>query len=160
MSHKKECIVIIPVYKALDDIDKASIRQAVKMTHGTDITFIMPNSFKLDDSFNEFKDIGIERFDNSYFANILGYNKLMLDVTFYKRFISYKYMLIHQTDVFLFKDELQYWCSRGYDYIGAPWLYPKKLIKSPYHNFVLNKCPWIMSHRRIINGTIINYNYF
>ncbi|MCY1534375.1 hypothetical protein D9M68_697450 [compost metagenome] len=36
-------------------------------------------------------------------------------------------MLIHQTDVFLFKNELQQWCEKNYDYIGAPWFRPDKL---------------------------------
>ncbi len=30
-------------------------------------------------------------------------------------------MLIYQTDAFVFKDELEYWCNKGFDYIGAPW---------------------------------------
>ncbi len=25
-------------------------------------------------------------------------------------------------DVFVFSDQLAYWCMKGYDYIGAPWL--------------------------------------
>jgi hypothetical protein len=30
-------------------------------------------------------------------------------------------MLIYQLDVFIFKNELDYWCAKKYDYIGAPW---------------------------------------
>jgi hypothetical protein len=30
-------------------------------------------------------------------------------------------MLIYQTDAFVFRDDLDHWCSLGYDYIGAPW---------------------------------------
>jgi hypothetical protein len=31
-------------------------------------------------------------------------------------------MLLHQLDVFVFRDELLDWCERSYDYIGAPWI--------------------------------------
>ena len=29
-------------------------------------------------------------------------------------------MLIHQTDSYLFRDEIEEWCNKGYDYIGGP----------------------------------------
>jgi hypothetical protein len=32
-------------------------------------------------------------------------------------------MLIYQLDAYVFKDELEYWCNKDYDYIGAPWAY-------------------------------------
>ena len=46
---------------------------------------------------------------------------LMLSPFFYESFLDFKYVLIHQLDVFIFKDELNYWCNQNYDYIGAPW---------------------------------------
>jgi hypothetical protein len=46
----------------------------------------------------------------------------MLSVDFYNRFCNYKYLLICQTDVFIFKDDLAEWCQKDYDYIGAPWV--------------------------------------
>lgn len=30
--------------------------------------------------------------------------------------------LIDQLDAFVFKDELDEWCNKGFDYIGAPWI--------------------------------------
>lgn len=148
MSSKKDCITIIPVYKALEVNDIIAIRQAINMTLGIDVVFIMPESFITDESFIDFVNIPIERFEDSFFANILGYNRLMLNVDFYRRFSDYKYMLVHQTDAFLFKPELQYWCDKDYDYIGAPWLKPHKLKKAKFHSFLLNVCPWIFSHQR------------
>ena len=46
----------------------------------------------------------------------------MLSEVFYEAFSDVDYILICQTDVFVFKDELNDWCSRNYDYIGAPWI--------------------------------------
>jgi hypothetical protein len=40
----------------------------------------------------------------------------------YREFSNYDYILFHEPDAFIFKDELLEWCHKGYDYIGAPWL--------------------------------------
>ena len=45
---------------------------------------------------------------------------MMLSADFYKKFTQYKFILIHQLDAYVFKDDLLYWCSRNFDYIGAP----------------------------------------
>ena len=47
---------------------------------------------------------------------------MMLDKRFYQRFADYQYMLIYQLDAWVFRDELDEWCNKGYDYIGAPWI--------------------------------------
>ncbi|MBP5515592.1 MAG: hypothetical protein J6X86_01460 [Bacteroidales bacterium] len=46
----------------------------------------------------------------------------MLDKHFYQRFAEYEYMLVYQLDAWVFRDELDDWCNKGYDYIGAPWI--------------------------------------
>lgn len=148
MPDKKECIVLFPVYKPLEANDKIAITQAIEMTQGIDKAFIIPENFVIDESFAGFTDIPVERFQDCFFAGISGYNRLMLDVDFYKRFSDYKYMLIHQTDAFLFKPDLQYWCGKNYDYIGAPWLRPHKIKKAKLYAFVLTVCPWIYSSRK------------
>ena len=48
---------------------------------------------------------------------------LWMSKQFYFRFLpNYKYMLIYQLDAWVFTDNLQEWCDKGYDYIGAPFL--------------------------------------
>lgn len=135
---KKTCLVIFPVYKPLDQDEQMSVRQAVVMTQGFDCCFIAPQSFIMDDSYREFDSVRVERFDDRYFAGLQGYNRLMLDQSFYKRFVDYQYILIHQTDAYIFKPELEYWCSKDYDYIGAPWYVPRKLPKYNLYKFVFN----------------------
>ncbi|MDD3511336.1 MAG: DUF5672 family protein, partial [Fermentimonas sp.] len=130
MFNVKDCVIIIPVYKSLEVNDRIAIKQAINMTPGVDKTFIMPDNLPIDESFSEFSNFSVERFENHYFTGKMSYNRLMLSINFYKRFIDYKYMLIHQTDVFLFKPDLQYWCNKNYDYIGAPWLRPHKINKA------------------------------
>lgn len=62
----------------------------------------------------------IEAFPDVYFRDIHTYSQLLMTSDFYQRFIAFEYILIYQLDAFVFLDKLAYFCSLGYDYIGAP----------------------------------------
>lgn len=126
MERTKICAIIIPVYKSLDEVEQQVLHQLIGMTTGFDKIFVAPKNFAFDKSFNDFKSFAVEYFPIHYFQGIEGYNKLMLSEEFYSRFLAYEYILIHQTDAYLFKDELAYWCQKGYSYIGAPWYAPEQ----------------------------------
>jgi hypothetical protein len=53
--------------------------------------------------------------------NLSGYNQLLISHQFYYSFVDVDFILIHQTDAFVFRDDLDQWCAMKYDYIGAPW---------------------------------------
>ena len=156
MTDKNECIVLIPVYKRLEFNDRETLFRLLEMTSNIDKVFILPENFMMDDSFNGFEEVSVERFENAFFADIIGYNRLMLDVNFYRRFSSYKYMLIHQLDVFLFKSELLYWCRKNYDYIGAPWLRAHKIKMAKFFLPIINRCPWVCTKR--LKNRLEHYN--
>ncbi len=78
----------------------------------------------------------IEYFNNEYFNGVSGYNKLMLSREFYLRFKNYEYILIYQLDAYVFRDELDYWCGQGYDYIGAPWIFKNYRNRHPLKTIV------------------------
>ena len=44
---------------------------------------------------------------------------------FYLPFVDYGYILIYQLDALVFSNQLNFWCDKGYDYIGAPFLNSK-----------------------------------
>lgn len=146
-SVRKQCIVVFPVYKSINEIERECLEQAVIMTEEFTKVFIAPDSLILDDSFASLSNIDVIRFPDKYFEGIAGYNELMLSLEFYQRFEDYEYMLIHQTDAYLFKPELSYWCLKGYDYIGAPWFKPKKILKTKIYNFALRFFPFLYTER-------------
>jgi hypothetical protein len=113
--------IVIPLYKSqLSPLEDISVRQCFKILSSYDIIAIKPEKLNLDNYTFSFHDE--VSFDDEYFENPAGYNKLMLSAGFYEKFLQYKYILIYQPDAFVFKDDLAYWCDQGYDYIGAPWL--------------------------------------
>lgn len=116
--------VLIPVYKAeIKDSEWVSLKQCIKLLHAHPIIFFAPkglNTTIYEEFCRDKIPFEIRYFNESYFYNIAGYNKLMLAPDFYKTFLNYKFILIYQLDALVFKDELLYWCSMNYDYIGAP----------------------------------------
>ena len=118
------------------------------MTPGFVHIFIAPQSFLFDKTFGELANLDIVHFSDEFFCNIQGYNSLMLNIEFYKHFQDFDYMLIHQSDAYLFKDELQHWCDQNYDYIGAPW-FNKKFPKSfKWKKFKLKYLHFIYSQKQ------------
>jgi len=116
-------IVLIPVYKPrLDDQECFSLNYSLSiLAENRKLVFIAPEA--LDQSFynQNFPAIPIILFQNSYFDSIEGYNRLLLNPSFYQQFSDYEFLLILQTDAILLRDELDYWCAQPFDYVGAPW---------------------------------------
>ena len=127
--------IIVPIYKEIpSEDDLVAINQLFKILGSHKITFIHPNHLNLKNYFQFsalFKD-----FENAYFESIFGYNQLMLTIDFYKNF-SEKYLLIYQTDCFVFKDDLLNWCEKDFDYIGAPWIRSQEKI--PFFKLVFDR---------------------
>ncbi|MCW3160312.1 DUF5672 family protein [Chryseobacterium oryctis] len=127
--------IIIPIYKNIpDDDDIISLNQVFHILSNYQITFIHPKSLDIS-AYKKFGSSFVD-FDDVYFKNIYGYNKLMMNLNFYNKF-SQKYILVYQTDCFVFKDELMYWCQKDFDYIGAPWI--RSSEKIPFLKLILEK---------------------
>ncbi|WP_443945662.1 DUF5672 family protein [Pedobacter sp. AW1-32] len=119
--------IIIPIYKSdFSEHEIISLAQCIKVLSNHTIIVVKPEHLQLPAQFTDVVSHS-ESFDDRFFSGIRGYNELMLSPVFYERFLTYEYILIYQLDCFVFKDELDKWCARNWDYIGAPW------IKKTYH---------------------------
>ena len=116
-------IVVIPIYKPMPDATESmSLRQCVEVLCRHDMCLVCPQELDVTAYLKlTGKRIRIERFDEKFFQSVGAYSELMKSRDFYKRFRWYRYMLIYQLDAWVFEDRLDEWCSKGYDYIGAPW---------------------------------------
>lgn len=139
--------IIVPIYKEIpSEDDLISLQQLFKILGSHLVTFVHPKNLDLK-NYENFS-VHFKSFDEHFFKNIYGYNQLMLSTDFYKSF-SEKYLLIYQTDCFVFKDELLKWCEKDYDYIGAPWL--RSSEKIPFFKLFLDRG---ISHLK----AMINFN--
>lgn len=111
-------VIVVPVYKIdLDVFENVSLMQLHRILGHYPIFYVMPNRLR-----NNFLEsyLQIVFFPDSYFVSTEAYSKLCLSSGFYETFREYEYMLIYQTDAFVFSDRLMEFCDLGYDYIGAP----------------------------------------
>ena len=117
---EKQAVVVIPIYKSeLEPYERISILQVKKVLGDRyPIRFVAPKSLKAE-TLND-PIIKTVRFPDRYFKSIESYCEFCLSSDFYTTFIEYKYILLYQTDAFVFKDELSRFMKMGYDYIGAP----------------------------------------
>lgn len=116
--------IIIPIYKeSLTYYEKIAVEQCFKVLIGYPIIMIKPYSINFANA-NMFSNV--ISFEDSFFSDIHGYNKLMLHPDFYKAFLNYEFILIYQLDAFVFKNDLEFWCNQKIDYVGAPWLRPSE----------------------------------
>lgn len=129
----QRAVITIPVYKTKpDNKEQISLLQAFKVFADYDIVLVCPDNLDVSAyqklAQDRAKEIRISRFDNLFFKDIEGYNWLMLNLSFYETFLAYEYILIYQPDCFVFRDELDMWMNKGYDYIGAPWLHNDRRV--------------------------------
>jgi len=130
--NKKEICIVIPIYKeTLNVFEIQSVEQCIKVLSDYMIHFVCPVELNVDFYKEKFPEIkSFTFFEMNYFKSIEGYNKLMLSPVFYKAFDGFEYMLVYQTDCYVFRDELLTWANKGYDYIGGVWFEDYHL--SPY----------------------------
>ena len=126
------CKILVPVYKnRLSHNEALVIKNLLKFYEDSLISIICPEELEIPTQLTHLKS---EKFSKSYFKNIDGYNKLLLSEELYTRFEKFDFILIHQLDAFIFKDELEYWCKQNYDYIGAPWLRDERFVANLFRS--------------------------
>lgn len=123
-THAADVTVIIPIYKTqLQPYERAALKQMTRVLAHRDLVVVCPEELDLSplsdllgDKWRE------ERFEARFFDGRKGYNHLMLSEELYERFARAHFLLVCQTDVWVFEDALDEWCRSECDYIGAPWL--------------------------------------
>jgi hypothetical protein len=110
-------VVITPIYKPFLTTDE--VQALIHLMHylpNVPKAFVCPHHLHFTSSF-----FTREPFDDAYFLDIAGYNRLMLSDEFYQRFAAYDYLLIVQLDALVLSDQISTFLEMPIDYIGAPW---------------------------------------
>ncbi len=134
---KKKVAVVVPIYtNKLKKTERVSLCQLQRVLGRYPRIFVAPQSLQLD--LGELGEgFAVEHFDDEWFTSVMSYSLLMLQPLFYERFRDYEYILLYQTDGFVFADRLLEFCELGYDYIGAP---------------VRGEEPWLLLGTKVGNG--------
>ncbi len=114
--------IVVPIYKnTLNGTEALSLNRLKKVMGRYDIVFIKPESLDIS-ALRTVYDWPVESFPDDFFRSIRDYSRLMLSSEVYERFIDEDYLLVHQSDAYIFTDNICDWISKGYDYVGAPWI--------------------------------------
>jgi hypothetical protein len=117
----EQCCAVIPIYRPYEEgLEGFNLRQSAKVLNKWDTFVVHPESIDpgwVIKIFPQARPVGLA---NTWFESIYRYSELCLTAAFYELFLKYKYILILQADAILLRDELGYWTSQNYDYIGAP----------------------------------------
>lgn len=130
---ENSCVIVIPVHSPdPSPYELISFQQCFKILGHHPIKVLAPRNIGLE-NYNKV----VPHFETVFIhpkwqASLNSYNKLKKSRFFYNLFTDYDFLLTCELDAFVFKDEVAYWCNKGYDYIGAPWF-------EGYHTPVSNK---------------------
>lgn len=115
-------IVIIISHKAeLNIYEQISLRQCYNILGSHPIKIICPCGLDVS-LYKEFlPHPQFDFIDPVWQSTYANFNRLKIDPFLYKRYSNYQFILFYEPDAFVFRDELEYWCNEGYDFIGAPW---------------------------------------
>lgn len=114
--------VLIPVYKKeLDFEEECSVYNTIEKMYGTTIYLVGPHRI-CKEYYRRFR-LPWKTFPDRYFESVDGYNQLLINENFYKKFANYEYLLIAQTDAWILKNSatLKEIMAKDYDYWGAAW---------------------------------------
>ncbi len=116
---KKKVAVVVPWYHktSITDDEAISFRHLFHYLGRYDKYLALPRSLDF-----SYPGLTLARFEDEFFGSAQANARMMLSPSFYRRFAEYQYILLYQTDALVFSDQLEEWCERGLDYVGAPWL--------------------------------------
>lgn len=125
-SDRFKVAVVIPVYKEFGKLtasEMLSLMQIRSVLSTRDLFFIYPQFVSIKEYLQVFLPLKVTPvlIEDKYFGNHKRANKLCVNPDLYINFTAYEYMLLHELDAYVFSDQLDYWCSQGLDFVGAPW---------------------------------------
>lgn len=116
------CVIVIPVHSASPSANELlSFRQCFRILKAHPVRVLAPQNLNMEKYRAAVAHFEIIFIDPAWQSSLLQYNQLKVSPFFYALFKEYDYLLTYELDAFVFRDELEYWCKKKLDYIGAPW---------------------------------------
>ncbi|MEO6719098.1 MAG: DUF5672 family protein [Ferruginibacter sp.] len=114
-------IIIIGYKPSLTENEKSSLRQCYKIFHKYSIKIISPEGMDVSEYKKVNPAIEFDYVDPTWTSNYDMSSLFKIDELLYQRFINYKFLMYYELDAWVFSDQMEYWCNKEWDFIGAPW---------------------------------------
>lgn len=142
--------VVVPLYR-----ETFSERELQSALHNLEVLKRYPTVFLLPEGLPTPKEVEgqeVLRVTTDWLGvqnGIPGYNRMMMAREFYDLFADCEYILICQTDAWIFRDELEAWCQKGYDYVAAPWAKRNYYFRFPVKQYLALRRLLTPKHRML-----------
>jgi hypothetical protein len=116
-------VIATPVFQeSIQDSELMRLSITISNNLNVDHVFFCPQDLNTKKLENAFPESSFIRFPNHHFESVQTYSDLMLESSFYERFIKYEYIVISQLDSVMTRC-LSIDVFSQYDYVGAPWMH-------------------------------------
>ena len=117
---KELVTVIIPILGSqIDPTEEKLLHHALHVLSDYPVIFVAGEGADLSVVREHAENIDVVHFPKRYFESRQHLGQLLLMPDFYDRFNWCDFLLIHELNSWIVKDELHYWCKQGYDYLKA-----------------------------------------
>ena len=117
-----ECIILIIVHKADPTIyELSSLAQCYKILGNYQIRLIAPEGLNVSKYKAQVPQIVVDYIHPKWQKTYAMFNRLKILPLLYSKYSKFQYILFYELDAWVFYDNLDYWCKKDFDYIGAPW---------------------------------------
>ena len=135
----KQVAIMVPLPSVnLSPDEVVSMAQLRKHLDGYDKYFLVPENVEV--NIDGFKSTPL---DCKHFGSAANHNRMLYRTDFWEKFADYEFVMMYHLDALVFSDQLEEWCGRGIDFIGAPFL-------------VCDSSPWA-KEERVGNGGFALY---
>ena len=115
-------VILVIIHKPEPSaFETISILQCARVFSRRKIVFICPENLDVSIYRRLSPAADFDFIDRSWQKDYGRFNRLKIVPFLYTRYASYQYILFYEPDAFAFTDELDIWCEKDYDYLGAPW---------------------------------------
>ena len=114
-------IVIIAHKASMTSYERISLLQCLKVFASRPIFIVCPDNMDISQYANISSKLNFDFIAPHWQADYRSFNRLKILPFLYRKYSDYDYILFYELDAFVFRDELDSWMAKQYDYIGAPW---------------------------------------
>ncbi|SEI74171.1 hypothetical protein SAMN05216327_103534 [Dyadobacter sp. SG02] len=117
---KELVTVIVPILEPqINPTEEKLLHHALQILSDYQFIFVAGEGADLSVVREHAENIDVVHFPKRYFESRQHFGQLLLMADFYEHFNWCDFLLIHELNSWVVKDELHYWCKQGYDYIKA-----------------------------------------
>ncbi|WP_439580852.1 DUF5672 family protein [Dyadobacter bucti] len=112
--------VIVPILNPqINPTEEKLLHHCLEILNNYPLIFVTYEGADLSIIKEHNENIDVVQFPKTYFQTRQDLSRLLLTEDFYERFNWAEFLLIHELNSWIVKDELYYWCKQGYDYLRA-----------------------------------------